>query len=359
LARHLTRCNGRPVEELPHYHELDVNVALRKSASNFFKVDLSSSLNHWPNIIARIRSMYTHLGMSDIPMDVREHELFQDVVVHGGKQKRKHAKQHASFLAHLEDRNLLQIDNDLCYMEFGCGRAELSAHMAHALARKPTSHPCAFTLIDRDAHQNRCDRYIRQHLNAQNLVDRIRIDIKDFNLKAYQHPLNYDNMSSDSKIVAISKHLCGAATDLTLRCLMQAPSKVQAMMIAVCCHHRCKFEHYVDPDYLAEMEIEPHFFQILSSMSAWATCKPDHPKNLSRKQSQIKNNQYDGNNYDDDDHVSGLTIQEREDMGLMCKRILDFGRLRFLRAHGFDIETFYYCDQETTLENFAVLAQKK
>lgn len=84
----------------------------------------------------------------------------------------------------------------------------------------------------------------------------------------------------DGDIVALSKHLCGNATDLTLRCVTKSSltNNVQttvegggdddnndkssqqtttttttktiskqpvAILIALCCHHRCKWSDYI------------------------------------------------------------------------------------------------------------------
>ena len=55
-------------------------------------------------------------------------------------------------------------------------------------------------------------------------------------------------------MVGVSKHLCGAATDLALRCLEtfsasgNAKGKIETILIALCCHHRCDWNIYVGKD---------------------------------------------------------------------------------------------------------------
>ena len=52
-------------------------------------------------------------------------------------------------------------------------------------------------------------------------------------------------------MIGVSKHLCGAATDLAMRCLAtfssseNAQSKIETILIALCCHHRCDWNIYV------------------------------------------------------------------------------------------------------------------
>ena len=55
-------------------------------------------------------------------------------------------------------------------------------------------------------------------------------------------------------MIGVSKHLCGVATDLALRCLQtfsasgNAKGKIETILIALCCHHRCDWNIYVGKD---------------------------------------------------------------------------------------------------------------
>ncbi|CAG8842377.1 21023_t:CDS:2, partial [Racocetra persica] len=64
---------------------------------------------------------------------------------------------------------------------------------------------------------------------------------------------------------------------------------------------------------------------------------------------------------DDDDkiHYSGLDHTSRETLGYKCKRILDYGRLKYLQENGFDVELIYYVESSTSLENLALMAIPK
>jgi len=55
-------------------------------------------------------------------------------------------------------------------------------------------------------------------------------------------------------------------------------------------------------------------------------------------------------------HIPTLDFQGREKLGLQCKRLLDVGRVRYLKENGFDAELVYYVDKETSLENLALMA---
>jgi tRNA:m4X modification enzyme len=132
-------------------------------------------------------------------------------------------------------------------------------------------------LIDRANFRRKKDMYHKGD-NQKSLFKRIKADIKDldffhipevenrcgilywmgiFIFKRQEVLIVVCLFFQGGDIVAFSKHLCGAATDLTLRCLLRenynskqnVESKVQhkvaAILIALCCHHRCKWRSYV------------------------------------------------------------------------------------------------------------------
>ncbi|XP_016122048.1 tRNA:m(4)X modification enzyme TRM13 homolog [Sinocyclocheilus grahami] len=112
-------------------------------------------------------------------------------------------------------------------------------------------------------------------------------------------------------IIGVGKHLCGAATDLALLCLFEhsctdkddePPTKriklhqnegggdfikpvpstegretgekliVSGLAIALCCHHRCDWRHYVGKEFFRQRGLGPEEFAAFQCMSSWATC---------------------------------------------------------------------------------------
>lgn len=100
-------------------------------------------------------------------------------------------------------------------------------------------------------------------------TERIKIDIKDLNLEAYMESSN-----TLKSVVSYSKHLCGCATDLTLRCLSKIKDSA-GIVIALCCHQVCNFDMYVNRDFLEDYDISRNEFDTLCSMSSWALCEND------------------------------------------------------------------------------------
>ena len=52
----------------------------------------------------------------------------------------------------------------------------------------------------------------------------------------------------------------------------------------------------------------------------------------------------------------GYIPHPKETLGLKCKRILDYARIRYLRQHGYDARLIYYTDKSISLENVLLVA---
>jgi tRNA:m4X modification enzyme len=79
------------------------------------------------------------------------------------------------------------------------------------------------------------------------------------------------------------KHLCGKATDLSLKLLLVSfaslqdlPFEKKWLAFAPCCHHLCTREEYVNPSFLESYGISADLFPALIKMSSWATISPNN-----------------------------------------------------------------------------------
>ncbi|KAJ3337636.1 tRNA:m4X modification enzyme, partial [Kappamyces sp. JEL0680] len=234
-----------------------------------------------------------------------------------------HARQQSSLIQHMEDLGLL--DPQSCFQEFGCGAAEFTHFVQLAVGGKP-AHTL---LIDRTKNKLKLDMDFKR-----NKHERLLVDIKDLDLTmvdgVFDHPAT-----------VYSKHLCGSATDLTLRCVhrfQKAHGKVRGICIALCCHQVCSYERYINPAYLAQLGIDKPEFELLKRISTWGICGQRDDK-------------------EDAEHWTGMGFQARESLGLQAKRILDAGRLRYVvEAMGAKkAELVYYIDRMYSGENVALL----
>ncbi|KAF9177391.1 hypothetical protein BGZ51_008816 [Haplosporangium sp. Z 767] len=306
-------------------------------------------------------------------------------------------------------------DPTTCYVEFGAGRGELSNYLKIAVDDHGTA---TFVLVDRTPPRNKFDSAILGLEEIKSLVKRHTMDIKDLVLAEVpelrrdvtatqrEPPVkdilsNADQKNGNSSeatldilakemepvekkpVVAVSKHLCGGATDITLKCLTnyqrseqeKSPlsSPVKGILIALCCHQLCQHYMYPNQEYLKEIGISAEEFVYLTRMSSWAVCvnhtKPEKTDGSPATPSDNKIPAANTNSGGDDhrveadkeleelgSHIPALDFQARERLGLQCKRLLDFGRVKYLKENGFDAELVYYVDKDTSLENLALMA---
>lgn len=47
---------------------------------------------------------------------------------------------------------------------------------------------------------------------------------------------------------------------------------VSGLAIALCCHHRCDWRHYVGKEFFRQKGLGPEEFAAFQRMSSWATC---------------------------------------------------------------------------------------
>ncbi|KAL4421463.1 hypothetical protein ABPG75_010754 [Micractinium tetrahymenae] len=220
----------------------------------------------------------------------------------------KHAQQQASIVGNMRAWGLLEGAGEVTYVEYGAGKGYLSEMLsACSDARK-------LVVMDVRGFKHKADRGMR-HLELQ----RLRCDIKDFDVA--QVP---GMRGGAAPWVAFGKHLCGAATDFTLRSCarelqrqqgqqqlqgeqlqqqgkkqdeqLQQPQEqqqqqqvgggavaeapgggVRGLAIATCCHHRCCWQHFVGQHEMEELGFSPQEFEVIAWMTGWALCAHEAP----------------------------------------------------------------------------------
>ena len=130
----------------------------------------------------------------------------------------------------MEKLNLLS--DQATFMEFGCGAGELSKFI-HEATQSSNSD---YVIIDRKRVKLKCG----YELKNSNQFEQIIMDIKDIDLNLLL------NQHLAQPYVAYSKHLCGSATDLSLRCIINQRNRdnekrnmSRGIAFALCCHGLC------------------------------------------------------------------------------------------------------------------------
>uniref|UniRef100_A0A4W4G793 tRNA:m(4)X modification enzyme TRM13 n=1 Tax=Electrophorus electricus TaxID=8005 RepID=A0A4W4G793_ELEEL len=390
LAKHMKKCNSKDKPK-PIYYIKDINAGPIEEEENFQnEVSIADrTKEELDGLIAKMRTAFQGLNAklhSDILSHPALHEALNDPK--NGNFAFKHLRQQASILGHMEALKLLGPDN--CYIEFGAGKGKLSHWIHVALQKAENVH---FLLVERSSTRFKVDG---KHKNTDSTFDRLQVDIQHLDLSKVPFV-----REKGPPVIAVGKHLCGAATDLALRCLFetniknqdeQPPPKriklsqgtedntsspplsreageqgelvVSGLSIALCCHHRCDWRHYVGKDFFRERGLGPQEFFAFQRMSSWATC------GMSRVARTPKNSQGNANATDEQEEVehedscetipenfnSTVSAEEREHIGRLCKTLIDHGRLHYLQQKGFKPSLRYYTSRDVSLENVLLTA---
>ncbi|CAM6095916.1 unnamed protein product [Calypogeia fissa] len=295
----------------------------------------------------------------------------------------KHVSQQASLLGNLEAFGLLRAQGKKAeddnkekwvYVEFGAGRGYLSHMLCDSYGVS------SVVLVERSAYKFKADRTLRQLLGVS--VERLKTDIEDLRLQGV-------GSMQGRHFVAVSKHLCGPATDLTLRCCVNvnvdtglhskpgdqqqrlanfADPILEGIGIATCCHHLCQWKSYVNKEFFGKLGFSSVDFDMITWLTSWAVNqRGEHGHaelefdNNSKKGAQGSVEALESVGQDKpqlSQTMINLDPRERSLLGRKCKDLLDHGRLLWLKQHGLDVKVVNYISSTITPENKLLLARK-
>ncbi|KAF1555456.1 UNVERIFIED_CONTAM: hypothetical protein FQV16_0006817, partial [Eudyptes robustus] len=392
LQKHLKKCNSREKPK-PVYFVQDINAGLKDVAEIPEKqVPISSlSKEELENLIIKLKNASNGLELH-LEEQILSHQALQEALndPKNGESAFKHLKQQASILGNMEKLHLLGPGR--CFVEFGAGRGKLSHWVDVALQNVDNVQ---FLLVERATTRFKVDG---KHKRRNSIFERLQVDI--------QHLcLNKVPILEKKKlpVVGIGKHLCGAATDLALRCLVEsyttcsdgqseepAPKRsrndktevasnnsadnesnkddckpVAGIVIALCCHHKCDWTHYVGREFFKSVGLGPVEFHYFQRMSSWATCGM---RETTTKASTSEGSEDQTNDTEEheqtfskteggSDTLQGiLTVEERKEIGCLCKLLIDRGRIEYLQQRGYKAALQYYTESAVSLENVLLTA---
>lgn len=330
LEKHLKVCNAKVPEVLPAYIKLRCNIDEDVSADDGKSFRLQELPQHeLDSVIKIVTNLFDSQIAGAIETNYLTHEVLNQELANEtyGHEKRKHIIQTSSILGIMKKENFLQPRT--CFIEYGAGKAALTFWLATAVK---TLVGAKVLVVDRASHRHKKDNLIRD----RDLVERIRADIADLSLKGL------DMLSGCDSLVGVSKHLCGGATDLALRCMVRGNEdgvKSNGFLICVCCHHQCTWETFVGKDWLIKNNIDKKTFGIMIKIVSWCTCGDG----LSREKSVNEEKEAERK----------LT----EEIGWKCKRVLDQARLEFMVQNGYDAKLSFYAEKSVTLENICIIGK--
>ena len=353
LKKHLNKCNKFKLSHINDnniFYSKDLNSCQHPTNKIDYKLYLDK--------VIEILQSYQKDDIFDIPLKQEANEEMVQSRVNT-LTNQKHAIQQSSLIQNMINHKILNlstnIENSQDYIEFGCGKAEFSRYLNQVIILSQDNineiRPITYHLIDRASNRMKFDTKIvsdTQDLTKQNKfkpnVDRIKIDIKDLKVDT--------QLNEDRSYVALSKHLCGVATDLTLRCIVNNPllkKKLDGICIAMCCRHVCSSDDYINPEHIksilqkfeSDLTYE-QFFTCLTKLCSWAT--------------NGRRSDMNGTDIVEITPTISMTIEERESIGLMARKIIDTGRLQWVKQNiSEDSHLIRYVDKSISLENVALL----
>lgn len=368
LEKHKEKCNSRK-RKIQEFYEENINSGITDYE---YTGNEKMPLNAVPtdelcDLIKRVNEYYSKLEIT-IAKYIGSHKVLKDELENQeyGPTTRKHFIQQASLINILEKSNVFH--ENTAFVEFGAGKGKLSHWLQKAVNEIDN---VKYVLIDRQNTRNKFDCYHKGKDQGPSFI-RLNIDIEHLNLRKVDH-LN------GRGLVGIGKHLCGGATDLSLRCLMelnlnqsndaQSSKKakveesphIELILFALCCFHRCSWPAYVGKNFFIENQFSPVDFHRMTSMCSWATCgfrKHEEGHNESHTD-PTRNEENSTLMHDADQNDLKLSSDDKKNIGLKCKRLIDYGRMQYLKKHGYQSELFYYVDSGVTLEDVVLLAKKQ
>lgn len=453
LSAHLRVCNVKReqkfLEDKPFYRRSINSGSLRRPGLNPQPLDVDEV----PAILARIRGLQHQKESHPRGEEVEQitsgpvaEKILATMVAKNwtSESKERHLVQQASLISHLHRRGLLGA-RSTC-VELGAGRGTLghAVHQAFPEAR--------VVLVERAGVRLKADAPYRR-TGEGGVFARYRLDIRDLWINGL--PLGPGGLTSP--LAFMGKHVCGAATDLSLRAVAdyvrdfggskeegaagegtceqgprlgegatmvgqdekgspraQNASKGRrrariGLVIATCCYHVCRYEDYVGVEaWENDLGLGREEFEVAQRSACWVSsltsARGHRYKPRIREEGKAGRESYadscekeeTGAGGEGDVEVDrgvrgqreetvrrtsgdaggeqvgarrqakmdvaytslgkGLSRDQKIQIGRACKRLIDYGRLAYLRASGLEAECLLYCEPDVSPENSCILA---
>jgi Methyltransferase TRM13 len=278
------------------------------------------------------------------------------------------------------------------FVEFGCGTAKLSDHVSLQL---PTSRQsaCRFILIDKQTLSANRTRDGAIRARGTESVHRVTQDICTVSLQSLLEslsPLKQPLGHGVPTMVAMSKHLCGAAVEYTMQCLedyynhsstmaMKAEPTTAVhprkpwipLAVATCCHYGCERDssYRQAVHFWTQLGLTERDWHALVTVSQWASLKNNIENNTNKDDSLGMTDTVEetvdktapmtaanrvfppplpvvplscdvpanvSSSFIDSDHFErSFSRTAKQALGVQCKRVLDTARAHRLLAMGY------------------------
>lgn len=322
-------------------------------------------------LVQKVRDLYASHGIEPQIEDlIRTHALLADEMdkPEYGASALKHLTQVSAILGYLQHYD--QLTDHTSYVEYGAGKGQVAFWLAKCLDNHAHSN---VLLIDRASLRHKRDN----KLAGTHAVERIRVDIADFDVS------KYETIQRSRRMVAMGKHLCGGATDFAIRCILHGNNAVDggqssgprtaSIFIALCCHHRCTWNTFTGRQFFADDGIGAADFRIITKMAGWATCGTGFSRERRKQMAESDAaattttptadadadaavDEHEEHEHQENGNHKMYDYAERKRIGEQCKRLIDYARIQFLERNGYKCAFKRYVSDSITPENICLVA---
>ncbi|XP_049665119.1 tRNA:m(4)X modification enzyme TRM13 homolog isoform X3 [Accipiter gentilis] len=367
LQKHLKKCNSREKPK-PVYFVQDINAGLKDVAEIPEKqVPISSlSKEELENLIIKLKKASNGLELC-LKERILSHQALQEALndPKNGESAFKHLKQQASILGNMEKLHLLGPGR--CFVEFGAGRGKLSHWVDVALQNVENVQ---FLLVERATTRFKVDG---KHKRRDSIFERLQVDIQHLCLnlalrclvESYTACCDGENEQPAPKRSRTDMTEVASNNSADNEGNKEESKPVAGIVIALCCHHKCDWTHYVGREFFKSVGLGPVEFHYFQRMSSWATCglQETTTKAYTSEESEDQTNDTEEHEQTFSKTESGsdtlqgiLTVEERKEIGCLCKRLIDHGRIEYLQQRGYKAVLQYYIESAVSLENVLLTA---
>lgn len=363
LAKHVRICNARPPERPAAFIQPGINAgdANEDAADDDDEQSANIRLSELPAavlepLLATIDRLFVEHRLGDVVTAAHHQHASMAAElerVHYGPATLRHLRQTSALLGHLEHAALLR-QPATSFIEFGAGKGHLSYWLAQTIGSVPGSN---VLLVDRASHRHKQDNKVAE----RDVTVRIRADIADLRLAGVEE------CDGAERLVGVGKHLCGAATDLAVRCMLQQPERLGGCVVALCCHHRCAWRPFVGKRWFERNGLGRREFAVMTRLVSWAVCGTGMSRETRRAMAEREHDEPAEEVYKEaaeeakEELPTKLDGERRAEIGRRCKRLIDHARVEFLREQCPELEVslHYYVPADVTLENVVYVARKR
>ena len=307
-----------------------------------------------------------------------------------GVRKRKEEPQNKSIVHHLLSTfNANEVnEQNIIAIECCAGKGKLSQTLQHELCTQCVSPSSIhYYMVDRAVRRKCVDDGMRTYGTStatatatatksvscpSSKITRLIIDVATLSPSSLVDQANEEI----TQVWMYGKHLCGAATDLTLRVASSSCSQdmdqdvdqeveqhqdyTTTMTAAACCHHLCTWKDVLGQEILTKHGISSQDFAIMKKLCTFYSMgdkiNKRNLKNASKNASKKKKKKTK------DMTERGRLAALRRDLGIRCKRLINECRRESMETsgHGWEnVRLIEYVDASITPENQLLIATRK